>query len=617
MEKQSTSLSEPLPSATECDFNGVELKSLLANLQMGDRYALLTALGETLRTASDNKDEAAVRALRVLSLLCTFHMKVGEPGAPYSPSVNDTGRRSCLPSDFRGEQNDILAKIAPEIGHPALRARVSDVVWVNDRKHWQAAVEAVTAYCEVAEKRMSGAFSSSLEGPHAFIGDAVDYVHRALEIAAGSKKLDTLALRDTFERLYAHAQENRHYVHFVKLARVGKQYQLLTWDVIALDAELLVSSVTDVHPIATHPVWRLACDAHELRGDDGAKTRCLNRAVDETLRNREHVSLAARPHFTRVAIEELRQGGGSRSRIRALQKELRDLQNEAVDQAAEFSIPVDLSEEQQGTVKIFGELTLPDLLLRFGQFRFTKKLTDLRAEAEQNLHAGGVMAMFGKSYIDAEGKVIAETPPLARGEEPSDVQLKEQYNVILDLHRHIVANAFIEPARSTALTRFALEERHFQPIVEASPFVPPGHRHLFRLGFARFWQGDFPSALHILVPQIENSLRYVLLNADEETSKLTRALTQEDRSLSGLLQSMRSAIERIFDKDLANDMEMLFMHKPGPSLRHELAHGQLADGDCYGANAIYACWFVYHLTVTPLAGIWGEVIAPAIEAAAF
>lgn len=618
MEKQNSAPPEPLPIGSEDDFRSVDLQGLLADLRMGDRYSLESALSDRLRAAEDSKDEGAVRALRVLSLLCTFHLTLDVPNTPYISRINDTARRSCLPSDFRGEQNEILAKVAGEIGHPALRARVSDVVWLNSRKQWQAGVDAITAYCEVVENRVSGEFGSELQGRVAFIGDAVDYIHRALEIAAGLKKSDTLRLRETFVLLYKHAQAKRHFVHFVKLARLGKRYELLTWEAIAKDAERLVSPVTsDVHPIATHPVWKLASDAYELTGDDEAKARCLDRVVDETLRNREYVSLSARPHHTRVAIEELRQGGGSRERIRALQKELRELQEEAVDQAAQFSFPLDLSTEQQGTVQIFGELTLPDLLFRFGQVRFAMKLTDLRAEAEKTLQNRGVMATFGKSYIDAEGKVIVETPPLAQGEVPSDVHLKEQYSVILGMHRFVIVQACIEPARSTTLTRFALEERHFKSIVEMSPFVPAGHRHQFCLGFARFWQGDFPSALHILVPQLENSLRYVLLNVDEETSKLTRELTQEDRSLSGLLQSMRPAIDRIFGEDLANDIEMLFTHKPGPALRHELAHGQLADGECYGPDAIYACWLIYHLTVRPLAEIWREVIAPAIEAAAF
>ena len=120
----------------------------------------------------------------------------------------------------------------------------------------------------------------------------------------------------------------------------------------------------------------------------------------------------------------------------------------------------------------------------------------------------------------------------------------------------------------------------------------------------------------MLVPQLENSLRYVLLNANKDTSKMSHELTQEDRTLSGLLQNSRPEVESVFGENITNELELLFVHKPGPALRHELAHGKLSDGDCCQASAIYACWFAYHLTVLPLSDSWGEWLASAIEKAA-
>lgn len=94
---------------------------------------------------------------------------------------------------------------------------------------------------------------------------------------------------------------------------------------------------------------------------------------------------------------------------------------------------------------------------------------------------------------------------------------------------------------------------------------------------------------------------------------MSRDLLQEDRSLSGLLENFREEMDRVFGEDLTNDLELLFVHKPGPALRHELAHGKLYDTLCCEADAIYACWFVFFLTISPLSDQWGAMIAPAIE----
>ena len=60
------------------------------------------------------------------------------------------------------------------------------------------------------------------------------------------------------------------------------------------------------------------------------------------------------------------------------------------------------------------------------------------------------------------------------------------------------------------MSEHPLDQSHFGPIVAMSPFVPADRTDLYALGFARYVNGDFISALHILVPQLENSLRYVL-----------------------------------------------------------------------------------------------------------
>lgn len=163
------------------------------------------------------------------------------------------------------------------------------------------------------------------------------------------------------------------------------------------------------------------------------------------------------------------------------------------------------------------------------------------------------------------------------------------------------------------MLRFPLEERHFAPIANMSPFVPYGHEHLFALGFARLWQGDYASAAHLLIPQLENSLRYVLLNANRDSSKIKPDLLQEDRSLSGLLQWLRPQLEEVFGADLVNEIDLLFNYRAGPALRHEMAHGKMSAGACYHRSGIYACWLIYQLTCLPLIRHWKDKVGPAIE----
>lgn len=609
----------PLPAvlAPAADLASVDLATALDGLGHADDHALEQALGQAAKEAEARGDVAAQRGYVLLSILCTFHLRVEDQADVWGPRWQGLEGRFYTASDFRGEQTAILADMVETIPHPALRARVADVVWHNDRARRAAATLAVEAYCELIERRLDGNYVSRFV-PDSIL-DLVDWFHRSLQIVAMSQKRCAIpdAVRRVFEALYVHAEAAGQYVAFVKLVRLGLEYGLTDWARVAPGAERLADRrAGDDYPMAVQGAWDLAAQGYAKLGDDDAKRRCQERSVDETLRMREQIgSAAAQAHWTRKAIGELRAAGGFKDRIAKLRAELRDLQDASLDEFGQFTIPMDLTEERQGTIELFDGLTLPDILIRFALFSMSPKVDELRCQALESRKNSVFGSMFGASYSDHEGKTVAETPAAPLDSEPDEAWFKEQSLQYLDIRRHQIVGGFIEPARRTVMLRFPLEERHFGPIVSMSPFVPPGHEHLFALGFARFWQGDGASAAHLLIPQLENSLRYVLLNANRESSKIKPDLLQEDRSLSGLLQGLRPELEEIFGADLVNEIDLLFNHRPGPALRHEMAHGKMSAGVCYHPNGVYACWLIYQLTCLPLVRHWKDKVAPAIEQA--
>jgi hypothetical protein len=138
------------------------------------------------------------------------------------------------------------------------------------------------------------------------------------------------------------------------------------------------------------------------------------------------------------------------------------------------------------------------------------------------------------------------------------------------------------------------------PIVELSPFVPAGYEDIFAVGFARFFGGDFVSAVHTLAPQLENSLRHIRKLAAIDPSSIKNNMTQENRTLSTMLDKDRAALEKIFGPAVVFEIENLFDFRGGPALRHEIAHGMVSWNGCHGPDAIYACWFIFRLCCLPL-----------------
>lgn len=95
-----------------------------------------------------------------------------------------------------------------------------------------------------------------------------------------------------------------------------------------------------------------------------------------------------------------------------------------------------------------------------------------------------------------------------------------------------------------------MNEQHLLPIVQLSSFIPAGHQHIFSIGFARLWQGDYATATHLLIPQIENLLPHILQMAGRDASKVEEDGIEGDRPLNVLLTFYRADLEAILDENI-------------------------------------------------------------------
>jgi hypothetical protein len=155
------------------------------------------------------------------------------------------------------------------------------------------------------------------------------------------------------------------------------------------------------------------------------------------------------------------------------------------------------------------------------------------------------------------------------------------------IRRHITASAEIEVARRSIAAEHYLSKDIFVSLVEKSPFVPPALVTTYSHGFTRFFHGDFTSALYILTPLLEASLRHLLKGHGHDVTKMDDATkTQEDRTISSLFEQMRQELDSTFGNAITTDIENVFLKKPGPYLRHSVAHGLLHDGDPYSDDAL-------------------------------
>jgi hypothetical protein len=160
------------------------------------------------------------------------------------------------------------------------------------------------------------------------------------------------------------------------------------------------------------------------------------------------------------------------------------------------------------------------------------------------------------------------------------------------------ASLFIEPARLKIWLDHHPSPSDLAFLVRHNPFVPPGHEAIFMRGLFYGLAGDMLLAAHLLTPQIENSLRYVLEQRGVDVTNLESDLTQPVKVLGPLFGLPE--IKTIFGDELCFELRGLLIEKTGHSFRNHIAHGFVTEGECYSDAALNVWWLCMRLCYTPV-----------------
>ncbi len=165
--------------------------------------------------------------------------------------------------------------------------------------------------------------------------------------------------------------------------------------------------------------------------------------------------------------------------------------------------------------------------------------------------------------------------------------------------QQLTAASAIKPALEQINLDHHINPNDLVEIVTNSPFIPPDRQHIFLRGLYHGFLLDFMVASSLLVPKIENSIRYVLQQHKVIVSKYDSDGIQEEYNLGNLLYKVPQ-VEEIFGQDLLFDLQGLLQERLGSNLRNRLAHGLATDNEYMSWTSTYAWGLVLHLCCVPL-----------------
>jgi hypothetical protein len=590
------------------DVRAHDWQAVLAGAQPRECYAYYEALSARAKSLSEAGDERGLKVLRLLLGVASFCSNTSSQPEPFRPFQIDftTGKRTLAPEDLTPTDLDALAGVMPEIRDAEFRARVADVLWVC-RKDYKAAQSAVDAYIE----------SSRVLETADMWPPFVERLQRARQIGAQLGRLKV------FHQKAIQAIEEaiiRHEATQDGLLCARLMHMLLADDVgdpnrYAPLAETLAQKMETV------PNWHFARDYWQLKGGWSAKggkpedARAAQLKIANTyVKLAESLTTAAQPsfltasHWMAKAVHTLRKAKADTAEIEKAHQRLLEFQKRGMSEMETIRIPHQgsdleskLEQSAQAAAALVKGQCFEDAILRLAYVADTSRPAELRKRIEDP-HSGGVFTqLFGAVTVRSDGQISDTKPPLASDDpkEREEAVVKEMYSQARTIDWPARVQFLIEPARQQLVTEHPAQRVDLLFLVQDNPLVPLGREGLFLRGLHAGLHGDVVLALHLLLPQIENSIREIFTAKGVITSKLESDTTQDERDLGWMLT--RPEMAKVFGEGMAFDLRGLLVERFGLNLRNDIAHGLLAESQMITPGAIYAWWLVLRLCCIPIA----------------
>jgi hypothetical protein len=199
---------------------------------------------------------------------------------------------------------------------------------------------------------------------------------------------------------------------------------------------------------------------------------------------------------------------------------------------------------------------------------FIPDLQELRARSQRLRRDFPIATMFPISKM-REGQVVGNVGPV---DTDPDGALVHAVSEDIGYRMFFLAKVF-----DRAWERYSVTPEQIVSFLYESPAFTVRFRSIIKLGIEAYFVGDHPKAIHLLVPQIENALRFLLTLIGRPANKPRRGdpSSMTEKTLADILEH-EPAIKEKFGED-AHLYLVAFLADPrGRNIRNRLSHGLMA-----------------------------------------
>lgn len=536
----------------------------------------------------------------LIGRLASLNLRLESAINPFSPKP--TGPIDTEPAEyiqiFDREHINLLKIVVSNIKDFELQARIADVIWVIDRD-FEFAKLALNSYLESAkilehpeqwtscEKRIHRAFhlANLLGVKTGLITKVLQHIENVLDKYNGT---DPLFLSQRMMSLLIEA-EHGDPEKYIKLS-----------EKCALDAE----EKNNFHRARAY--WSVKAQWHKLNKDIEKERESLINNAESYVKEAEFKkgtdgqgSYLVASHFLQRAIEAYRRIGNTKIQVDRIHRLLLGYEQQSINEMQHFSTKFDASESVKKAVENVSGKNFFDAIFALSLMVQSPKISDLESEVKKNANQFPLSHLMGGVAVNHLGKVTARQTSMFSND-PKEVEeaMRQKMLQNAEFHRYYATQALIEPARHQIFIEHNAQLSDFMPIVHNNLFVPEGREYIYAQGLLKGLEGDFLTSAHLLIPQIENSIRHIIRAKGALTSGVDSNGIQDERSLNDTL--FTPEIEEAFGPDIIFDLQGILVERLGANLRNKMAHGLMGYSEFFSLDVSYLWALTLRLCCWPL-----------------
>lgn len=543
-------------------------------------------------------DAAAALVLVLIGSAASLRMSLDHPDGPFTMFAHFSTWRSAAIDDFSDDHLEVFAKVLPDIEDPWLKARIGDILWTQ-KKNYKAAGIAIDAY-------LAASIKSDADEQ---LKVEVELVERAMQLASSLGKANDYLSRTIqfIEELLARPEiKNSRFLgaDLMELLRDKKIGDAARYAVLCNEIAATAESEKD---------WNLArryleikAKWHAMVKDTDAEAATQHRIAESFISqaqqaiDRENPGHFEAAHYLQSAWTILRNIPGTEVQRKEVLKQQLIYQAKAQDGFIKDEHEFDLTEFYELGVKSVEGKSLFEALLSFAFCNPVASVDFLEKTARENLQKFVFKHLFRGVMYDSSGKVVYVQPQSATFSSDDGALVRSDMLETARLGQMLFGAGTIRAGVRQILSEHPVRVHDLLRFLQNNPFVPLGREMIFARGLYAGLIGDFLVATHLLIPQLENSVRYVLNDHGVVTVYADQYGLQKEYDLNTLLYGeLGKKCEEIFGKDLLFALQGLLVEFPGANLRNTMAHGRLDHDEFYSPHCAYFWWLTLKLCLIP------------------